>query len=129
MADLLSTNELAQQLGVAASTVRYYRSSGLIRPARQTPGGHARWSLEQVRRELAERPAAAIAGLTEERFAPLGVSDIGERGSGAMPAEMAALGVRERSTPSIDDERFDAARHRWGGRLADVRRPRAVAST
>ena len=42
MADLLNTNELAQQLGVAASTVRYYRSAGRISPARQTPGGPAR---------------------------------------------------------------------------------------
>ena len=81
IADLLNTNELAQQLGVAASTVRYYRSAGRISPARQTPGGHARWSLEQVRRQLAERPVAANTGLTEEHFAPLGVSDISERGA------------------------------------------------
>ena len=127
MADLLNTNELAQQLGVAASTVRYYRSSGRIIPARQTPGGHARWSLEQVRRQLAERPAASITGLTEENFAPLGVSDIGEQGAGALPAEMVALGVRESTAPVIDDEQFDAAHHRWGGRLAGLRRPHAVA--
>ena len=127
MADLLNTNELAQRLGVAASTVRYYRSSGRIRPARQTPGGHARWSLEQVRRQLAERPARAITGLTEEHFAPLGVSDIGERGAGAMPTEIVALGVRESTAPVIDDAQFDAAHHRWGGRLVGLRRPHAVA--
>jgi len=127
MADLINTNELAQQLGVAASTVRYYRSAGRISPARQTPGGHARWSLEQVRRQLAEPTAAAITGLTEEHFAPLGVSDISQRGAGAMPSEMVALGARESTAPVIDDEQFDAARHRWGGRLAGVRRPHAVA--
>jgi hypothetical protein len=127
MADLLNTNELAQQLGVAASTVRYYRSSGRISPARQTPGGHARWSLEQVRRQLAERTAAATTGLSEERFAPLGVSDIGDRGAGALPSEMVALGVRESTVPVIDEEQFDAARHRWGGRLTGRRRPHAVA--
>lgn len=127
MADLLTTHELAQQLGVAASTVRYYRSAGRISPARQTPGGHARWSLEQVRRQLAERPARGITGLTEEHFAPLGVSDISERGAAAMPSEMVALGVRESTAPVIDDEQFDAARHRWGGRLVAVRRPHAVA--
>jgi len=127
MADLINTNELAQQLGVAASTVRYYRSAGRISPARQTPGGHARWSLEQVRRQLAEPTAAAITGLTEEHFAPLGVSDISQRGAGAMPSEMVALGVRESTAPVIDDEQFDAARHRWGGRLAGLRRSHAVA--
>ena len=128
MANLLNTNDLAQQLGVAASTVRYYRSSGRISPARQTPGGHARWSLEQVRRQLAEpAAAAAITGLTEEHFAPLGVTDISQRGAGAMPSEMVALGMRESTAPVIDDEQFDAARHRWGGRLAGVRRPNAVA--
>ena len=99
MADLLNTNALAQQLGVAASTVRYYRSAGRISPARQTPGGHARWSLEQVSRQLAERPASAITGMTEEHFAPL----------------------------VIDAEQFDAAHHRWGGRLAGLRRPHTVA--
>jgi hypothetical protein len=127
MAELLNTHELAQELGVAASTVRYYRSSGRISPTRQTPGGHARWSLEQVRRQLADRRAAAITGLTEERFAPLGVSDIGEGGAGAMPPEMVALGVRESAAVVIDDESFDAARHRWGGRLVGARRPYAVA--
>jgi hypothetical protein len=127
MPDLLNTNELAHQLGVAASTVRYYRSSGRISPARQTPGGHARWSLEQVRGQLAERPAAVITGLTEEHFAPLGVSDIGERGAGALPPEIVALGVRESAAPVIADEQFDAAHHRWGGRLAGLRRPHAVA--
>jgi hypothetical protein len=66
-----------------------------------------------VRRQLAERPAAAITGLTEEHFAPLGVSDIGERGAGALPSDMVALGVRE-STAGIDDDSFDAAHHRWG---------------
>jgi hypothetical protein len=44
-----------------------------------------------------------------------------------MPPEMVALGVRESAAPVIDDERFDAARHRWGGRLVGLRRPRAVA--
>ena len=127
MADLINTNELAQQLGVAASTVRYYRSAGRISPARQTPGGHARWSLEQVRRQLAEPTAAAITGLTEEHFAPLGVSEVSERGAGAMPSEMVALGMRESTAPVIDDEQFDAARHRWGGRLAGLRRSHAVA--
>jgi hypothetical protein len=126
MAHLLTTNELAQQLGVAAGTVRYYRSAGRISPARQTPGGHARWSLEQVRRQLAGRPVAAITGLTEEHFAPLGVNDIGELGVGVLPSEMIALGVRESTAPAIDDEQFDAARHRWGGRLVGVRRPHAV---
>jgi hypothetical protein len=127
MTDLLNTNELAQQLGVAASTVRYYRSSGRISPARQTPGGHARWALEDVRRQLGERPAATITGLTEEYFAPLGVSDIGGRDVGALPPEMIALGVRESAIPVIDDAQFDAAHHRWGGRLAGIPRPQAVA--
>lgn len=48
-------------------------------------------------------------GMTEEHFAPLGVSDIGERGAGALPSEMAALGVREsaehvRPCPSVGGE-------------------------
>jgi hypothetical protein len=127
MEELLNTHELAQELGVAASTVRYYRSSGQITPARQTPGGHARWSVAQVRRQLAERRALAITGLTEEHFVPLGVSDIGEHGAGVMSPEMVALGARESTAPVIDDEAFDAANHRWGGRLISVRHPEAVA--
>lgn len=94
---------------------------------RQTPGGHARWSLEQVRRQLGERPAAAITGLTEEHFAPLGVSDISRRGAGTLPSEMVALGVRESTAPVIDAEKFDAVHHRWGGQLVALRRRHAVA--
>ena len=40
---------------------------------------------------------------------------------------MVALGVRESTAPVIDDPQFDAAHHRWGGRLAGRRRPHAVA--
>jgi len=59
MADkLLTPRELADELGVAASTVRGYLRTGQIEPAKRTPGGHARYMLADVRRALSARASA-----------------------------------------------------------------------
>lgn len=63
--------------------------------------------------------------MTEEHFAPLGVSDIGEQRVEALPSEVVALGVRESTAPVIDAKQFDATHHRWGGRLIGLRHPHA----
>lgn len=53
---LLTTAELARELGVTARTVLRYVERGYLRPTRVLPSGHRRWSVEDVRRQLAERP-------------------------------------------------------------------------
>ncbi|GAA5115781.1 MerR family transcriptional regulator [Pseudonocardia adelaidensis] len=49
---LISTGELARELGVARGTILVWISNGVITPEYTTPGGHHRWVLEDVRRQL-----------------------------------------------------------------------------
>lgn len=51
----LTTTEAAQALGVGRTSLqRWVREYGL-KPSVTTPGGHHRWDLEDLRRQLAER--------------------------------------------------------------------------
>ena len=129
MADLLTTSQVAQMYGLADSTIRHYRSSGALVPSRQTPGGHARYTMADVASVLGEpggemqaghRPSrgAHITGLTQDAFAAPGEHDLRSSGRGGIQAsEIVALGVREsiESAASRDD------RARWGGRLLKAR--------
>ena len=45
---LYTTSEVARQLGVDDSTVRRWVSSGKVIPAVTTPGGHKRFTEDQV---------------------------------------------------------------------------------
>jgi DNA-binding transcriptional MerR regulator len=51
---LLSTGELARELGVARGTILVWVANEAITPEYTTPGGHHRWVLEDVRRQLRE---------------------------------------------------------------------------
>jgi cytochrome c5 len=121
----VTTAQVARALGLADSTIRHYRAAGRIAPRSQTPGGHARYDLDEVVEALgvAGRPApgeqeAWITGRVKEGFAPLGRHDVRSSGrSGVLPAEMVALGTREVT------ERAPAAapgRPRWGGTLINA---------
>jgi hypothetical protein len=127
MADFLTTSEIAQMYGLADSTVRHYRASGRLVPARRTPGGHARYAIADVIATLGSpsaltpgsHPEPRITGLAGETFAPTGQHDVRSSGRrGMLPAEMVALGVREAAAPP---ER-SPGRARWGGQLMTSRR-------
>jgi len=49
---LISTGELARELGVARGTILVWIANGVITPEYTTPGGHHRWVLEDVQRQL-----------------------------------------------------------------------------
>jgi excisionase family DNA binding protein len=51
---LLTTGELARELGVSRGAVLKWANDGLITPAFTTPGGHLRWDLKDVRRQVRE---------------------------------------------------------------------------
>jgi excisionase family DNA binding protein len=51
---LLTTGELARELGVSRGAVVKWVRDGLIVPEFTTPGGHLRWDLEDVRRQVRE---------------------------------------------------------------------------
>ena len=49
---LLTSGELAKALGVTRGALLVWEEKGYIRPYFKTPGGHRRWVLEDVRRQL-----------------------------------------------------------------------------
>lgn len=128
MTDFLTTSDIARMYGLADSTIRHYRASGRLVPTQRTPGGHARYAIDDVIKALgspSEGGSGAdrelrITGLTGETFAPPGQHDIRSSGRrlGVLPPEMVALGVREAPEPP------PSAREpaRWGGRLVKPRR-------
>ena len=121
MTRYLTTSQLADALGLSDSTVRHYRSEGRIVPTRQTPGGHARYDLDEVETALgieAIANDAPITGLVSEAFEPPGAHDLRPVPvGGSLAAEVIALGVRDAPEPS------GHMTPRWGGRLLNARVP------
>jgi predicted site-specific integrase-resolvase len=54
--DLVPTGVAAKALGVNRGTLARWWAEGLVEPALVTPGGHARWNIEDLKRQLRERP-------------------------------------------------------------------------
>jgi len=50
---LASTAEAAKAVGVSARSLTRWAHEGTVRPAVRTPGGHLRWNVEDLRRQLA----------------------------------------------------------------------------
>jgi DNA-binding transcriptional MerR regulator len=53
-ARLLTSGELARELSISPRTVARYARDGLLKPAETTVGGHHRWDLEDVRKQMAD---------------------------------------------------------------------------
>lgn len=51
---LMTSGELAEELGISVRTVVRYAADGWLKPALTTMGGHHRWDIEDVRRQMAE---------------------------------------------------------------------------
>lgn len=87
---MVSASGLAEVLGIAASTVRQYVREGRIPVALKTPGGHARFIIEEVQTALASRnglkpanaateaPLAENTPIPRRMFAPVPLSGEGE---------------------------------------------------
>lgn len=54
---LVTSSELARQLGLSDRTIQRYRQRGLLKPDVVSPGGHARWDVDKVRETLRELAA------------------------------------------------------------------------
>ena len=57
---LFTTSEVAHKAGVDSSTVRRWVDKKQIKPAITTPGGHHRFTAEEVARVLHAQPAEDI---------------------------------------------------------------------
>jgi hypothetical protein len=73
---MLKSSDIAKELHVSEQTIRAYAREGLI-PFVETPGGHRRYVLEDVR--------TALSRAKKREFAPLGEDDaprLAQRASG-----------------------------------------------
>jgi DNA-binding transcriptional MerR regulator len=52
---LVSTGELAKELHVTRTTIQRWWNEGIIAPDAVTAGGHGRWDVKRVQRELLRR--------------------------------------------------------------------------
>ncbi|MCD2190968.1 helix-turn-helix domain-containing protein [Actinomycetospora soli] len=50
--ELVSTAKAAEALNVARSTLSRWASDGLVQPAQRTVGGHLRWDVADLRRQV-----------------------------------------------------------------------------
>lgn len=68
---MISSNDLAQRLGVSRATVLRAVARGLLKPAVVTPGGHRRFLAEDARAELrladlvSSKAAARLLGVSQ----------------------------------------------------------------
>jgi DNA-binding transcriptional MerR regulator len=49
---LVPTGDAAKAIGVGRSTLARWMAEGLVKPALVTPGGHARWDVDDLRKQL-----------------------------------------------------------------------------
>lgn len=56
----------AERIGVGLSTLQRWAAEGLITPAWRTPGGQARWDMDELRAQLHIRPGASAEPTPEE---------------------------------------------------------------
>lgn len=55
--EYVSTGVAATELGVAATTLQRWAHAGAVKPAYRSPGGHFRWDLDDLRRQLDAAPS------------------------------------------------------------------------
>jgi hypothetical protein len=65
-AQLITTSAAAKAIGVGVSTLQRWTSEGVVTPAWRTPGGQARWDLDDLRRQL-KMPAGDHADASPDR--------------------------------------------------------------
>jgi DNA-binding transcriptional MerR regulator len=53
--DLVPTGVAAKAIGVDRGTLVRWQRAGLVTPALVTPGGHARWDIEDLKRQLRDQ--------------------------------------------------------------------------
>ena len=53
--DLVPTGVAAKAIGVDRGTLVRWQRAGLVTPALVTPGGHARWDIEDLMRQLRDQ--------------------------------------------------------------------------
>jgi excisionase family DNA binding protein len=61
----VTTAEAARRIGVGVSTLQRWAAQGLVTPAWRTPGGQARWDVDDLRSQL-RMPGSPLRENTED---------------------------------------------------------------
>lgn len=106
---LVTTSKAAEELGVHPATLWRWQKAGTVTPAYVTPGGQARWDLDQLRDQLMARhesPTPEESGRPEPQpvvaaivTSPLGVL-VGRRNDGNPPWTFIAGEVEPGEAPA-----------------------------
>ena len=106
---LVTTSKAAEELGVHPATLWRWQKAGTVTPAYVTPGGQARWDLDQLREQLTrqnEAPAPEDSARPEPQpvvaaivTSPLGVL-VGRRNDGNPPWTFIAGEVEPGEAPA-----------------------------
>ena len=106
---LVTTSKAAEELGVHPATLWRWQKAGTVTPAYVTPGGQARWDLDQLREQLMaqhESPIPEESGRPEPQpvvaaivTSPLGVL-VGRRNDGNPPWTFIAGEVEPGEAPA-----------------------------
>lgn len=112
----MTSRQAATRLGVGISTLQAWAAKGLVKPAWRTPGGQARWDIDDLERQLDMpplppaqadaplRPAIVAAIVTSKRGVlierrhdgqPLWTFPAGEAEPGESPADTAIRETKE----------------------------------
>ena len=59
---LVSTTRAAKELGLSQSTLSRWVKAGHIKPTQKTIGGHMRWDVDDLRRQIDEKITNSDAG-------------------------------------------------------------------
>lgn len=107
----LSTAALARKLGVSEQTIRYHARKGAF-PYDQTPGGHRRYDVEEVRAALARRPGGAAPDSGTNAFPAHGARLDPRAPSGQLTE---AMSIQMEATAGYDERRFAQPGERLDG--------------
>ena len=61
----MTTRVAADHLGIGVSTLQAWAAKGIVKPAWRTPGGLARWDLQDLERQLNMPPQPAGEPVSE----------------------------------------------------------------
>jgi 8-oxo-dGTP pyrophosphatase MutT (NUDIX family) len=105
---LVTTGQAARALGIDPATLWRWATAGLVQPTYRTPGGHFRWSIDDLRHQLSDpeeppltepqapEPQPVVAAIVTSPFGVL----VGRRNDGKPPWTFIAGEVEPGESPA-----------------------------